>query len=600
MKINGLKRILVFLMICGLLACGSGPGEETSTAAPDSSKILGKVMDQYWQFLLADSIYLRQKYGLKIEHLPDLSYGKKQADVKKQQAMLENLKQVHTGEISYDEQLSLALLKWSLKMGIEGHRFFWLQIPITSYFSPIPGVNRLFTEYQFQEPGDPAHYLELMKQYPVFIRQVTAILKKQHKKKIILPKPALVSVTAYLESLAQSPDKSFFHIQADRLNADGLFGEKEGAALFRESVSTLVEQDVNPAIKEMIVFLKGDYLGEAPESVGLWQYPGGKEYYRFLLGFWSGIVLDPEQVHRIGHEQIEQLTAELDKVQMEVEFKGDTAEFLQYLRTDERFRPRSPEHIGERLTTFNELARVQLPRFFSKMPKAPCGVKRLNPRLEATMTYGYYQTPMAHEPTGYYFYNASNLEKKNVLNVASAALIVHELLPGHHFQVMLQAENEALPNFRKELFISGYGEGWAEYAAHLGREMGVYKDPYERCGRIMQDMFMSVRLVVDTGMNYLKWPRKKAMDFMKKHLLVSDVEIETETLRYSTGIPGQALGYKLGNIKFQEFRNKAEKALGDAFDIRRFHDALLASGTLPFTLLEKHIDRFIENEKATL
>lgn len=596
MTINRVKFVFIFSIMCGLLACGTHPGEKTQTAASGSSEILKQAMDQYWQFLLESSIELRRKHGLKIEHLPDVSHEKSSADVKTQQVIRDTLKQVKAEEISYDEQLSLALLKWSLEMGIKSHEFFWLRIPIASYISPIPNVNLLFTAYQFQKPGDPAHYLHLMKQYAPFIRQVTVILKEQCQKKIILPKPALIPVTMYLGSLAQGPGKSFFSVAPDRLKTEGLFKEKEGTAAFQKSVSVIVEEEINPAIEEMIAFLKGDYLTAAPEKVGLWQYPGGKEYYRFLMEYWSGIGLDPEQVHRTGLEQIEILKKELDGVRKEVGFEGDVEAFLQYLKTDERFRPESPEQIGERLSKFNDLARAQLPRFFSKMPKAPCGVKRLNPRLEVTMTYGYYQTPMAHDPTGYYLYNASNLENKNILNAASAGLIVHELLPGHHFQVMLQSENEALPNFRKEIFISGYGEGWAEYAAHLGREMGVYDDPYERCGRIMQDMFMSVRLVVDTGMNHLKWPRSKAMEFMRNHLLQSEAEIESETLRYSTGIPGQALGYKLGNMKFQELRKKAEEALGDKFDIRKFHDTLLDSGTLPFPLLEVHVDRFIEKE----
>jgi uncharacterized protein (DUF885 family) len=203
---------------------------------------------------------------------------------------------------------------------------------------------------------------------------------------------------------------------------------------------------------------------------------------------------------------------------------------------------------------------------------------------------------MAADPTGYYLYNASNLENKNILNVASAALILHELLPGHHFQIAVQSENKTFSPFRREYFLNAYAEGWAEYAAQLGIEMGIYTDPYERCGLIFQDLFMSVRLVVDTGMNIFQWTREKAKKFMKKYLLISDHEIETETLRYSTGIPGQALAYKMGGLKMWEFRKKAEKNLRGKFDLRRFHDALLGKGSLPLFLLEKHVDRFIKEE----
>jgi uncharacterized protein (DUF885 family) len=212
------------------------------------------------------------------------------------------------------------------------------------------------------------------------------------------------------------------------------------------------------------------------------------------------------------------------------------------------------------------------------------------------MTFGEYRRPSVTNPKGTYFYNGSNLKERSLL--IAEALIYHELIPGHHFQIGLQSENEALPKFRQEILHTAFAEGWANYASSLGLEMGLYQDPYSRCGKFLRDMRQASRLVVDTGMNYLEWPRTKAMQFLKENSNLSDTQIHSETLRYATDMPGQALAYHMGEIKFFEIRKRAEEVLKEKFDIRKFNQALVGSGSMPLTVLEKHIDWFIEKETA--
>lgn len=596
MRRNALIFIsLIFLMVFpgGSTTMSTG---EVKAGSSDSAKTLKAVTDEYWQFLLEDSdysIYFRQKQGLEIKRLPQLTFKKAEASILKVRSLLRKLKNVKPNEISYDEGLTLQILEWEMENQVNAHDYFWLNIPISIYSSPVPYVNRVFTQFRFKEDKHLRQYLDLLSQYPDFIEDIFARLKQQYQKKIILSKAAITLSVFYLGSLFQPAEKSVFYVRESRLKA--LSQNQTEIAEFQKNVSHFITGRLNPGLKKLLSFIQGDYLKQAPEAVGLWQYPRGKDYYRFLVKYNTSLGLTPGEIHQIGLKEIDNLRKKLDKIRREVEFKGDVDAFVHFLKTDPRFKPKSAEEIGKRMNHFKEQAEAKLPLFFSKLPKAPCGVKRLDPLLEGSMTYGYYQVPTASDPKGYYFYNASNLESKNILNTASAALILHELLPGHHFQVNLQSENEAFSLLRRENFLSPYAEGWAEYAAQLGNEMGIYKDPYERCGRIMQDLFMSVRLVVDTGMNYLQWPRQKAKDLMKKYLLQSDFEIETETLRYSTGIPAQALGYKIGSLKMWELRKKAEKALGPKFDVRKFHHALLGSGTMPLFLLEKHVERFIED-----
>ena len=595
------KTLFMFKLFFLIIFVSEGIGLPLGAAAAPashSSKILKEVMNEYWQFLLEDSgssIYLRQRQGLEIKRLPRLSQKKAEADTQKARTLLQKLKEIKPNEISYDESLSRQILEWQMDNQIKGRQFFWLNIPIAAYSSPVPYVNRMFSDFQFREEKHLQQYLGLLNQYPSFIEEIIEVLKVQYQKKIILPKPALQVPIYYLRYLVQHTGQSVFYVQSSRLK--DLLQKQTKTIPFQEKVSRVITSRINPALEKLAAFIQGDYLKHAPETVGLWQYPQGKEYYRYLVKFNTSLDLTPEQVHEIGLKEIEKLRKKLDEIAKELKFAGDVDAFVHFLKIDPRFTPKSPEEIGKRLTSFKEQAEVKLPFFFSTLAKAPCGVKRLALVLEASMTYGYYQTPLASDPRGYYLYNASSLEKKNILNAASAALALHELLPGHHFQIAVQAENDKLPILRREYFLSAYAEGWGEYAAQLGFEMGIYKDPYERCGRIMQDLFMSVRLVVDTGMNYMQWPREKAKQLMKKYLLTSDVEIASETLRYSTGIPGQALGYKIGSLKMLELRKKAQEVLGKKFDIRKFHNALLGSGTLPLFLLEKHVEHFIRKQK---
>lgn len=589
------RNALIFIILIFLMVSAGGRIEAVETGSSNSAKILKAVMDEYWQFLLEDSIYLRQKHGLEIKRLPQLTLKKAEADIRKVHSLLQKLEQVKPDEISYDEGLTMQILEWELQNQIKAHDYFRLYIPISVYSSPVPYVNRLFTEFQFRESKHLKQYLDLLNQYPGFIEEILTRLKEQSQQKIILPKPAIRLPVFYLGSLVQPVEKSVFYVQESRLEA--LSQKQTEITEFQKNVSQVITSRLNPGLEKLLSFIRGDYSKQAPEEVGLWQYPGGKDYYRLLVNYNTTPDLTPEEIHQIGLKEIDNLRKELDEIRQEVKFAGDIDAFVHFLKTDPRFKPKSAEEIGRRMNRFKEQAEAKLPLFFSKLPKAPCKVKRLDPLLEGSMTYGYYQVPTASDPQGYYYYNASNLESKNILNTASAALILHELLPGHHFQINLQSENEAFHPLRREYFLSPYNEGWAEYASQLGQEMNIYQDPYERCGSIMEDLFMTVRLVVDTGMNYFQWPRQKAKDLMKKYLLVSDVEIETETIRYSTGIPAQALGYKIGSLKIWELRKKAEKALGPKFDIRRFHDAILGSGTMPLFLLEKHVEHFIEKEK---
>jgi len=286
---------------------------------------------------------------------------------------------------------------------------------------------------------------------------------------------------------------------------------------------------------------------------------------------------------------VAQISSALDSIRLSTQFKGDMKAFYTFLQKDKRFLASTPNEVGERIK--KPLVRMDtvIHRLISARPKAGYDVRRLARTLEPAMTFGNYLPPAGDEPLGVYYYNGSKLDQRPLTGVASLAF--HEIIPGHHWQVSLQSENKSLSEFRKNMVLTAYSEGWGDYASYLGIELGLFDDPYDYCGRLLMDMFISVRLVVDVGMNHFGWSREQAMEYMRTYLIESEEQINTESIRYSCDIQGQALGYKIGSLKLIELRKKYQIALGKNFSVIKFHDAVLRNGNLPLAVLEKSLDR---------
>lgn len=562
----------------------------TCKQSPQASQAFAQAAEDYWNHMQEERLGLQIKYGLKIHKLPDLSYDHAQSEYEFAESLLEKLDNIKQADLSYQELISFEVLKWELEMQMEGLKYFWFYIPVTPYASLLPTVHRAFTTFQFKEKEDLDFYMNLTKQYPPFIREIQNILEVQLDKGLNTPKEEIQLIIPFLSAFLKEGQSSLFHIDDKRM--EGF--ESEIQKNFQEKLTEFIHSGINPALKDLVDFIQSDYFQNAPESVGLWQYPGGSEYYRYLIRLHTTLDLSPEEIHQIGLKYVKENSEEIEKIRNSVGFEGNVTQFLHFLKTDSRFTSKSAEEIEGKLNLYVNAFNEKIDTLFLKMPKAPYGVKRLAPELEGAMTFGYYQDPSVIEPKGIYFYNGTDLS--NASSIGAESLIYHELVPGHHFEFAFHQENETLPEFHRETWYSAFSEGWAEYAAYLGLESGLYQDPYSRCGKYLADSFFAARLVVDTGMNHFQWPRSRAVKFMQENLLESNAQIHTETLRYSTDIPGQALAYKLGCLKMLELRKKVEKSLGDKFEIKKFHQAVLGSGCMPFPVLERHIDRFIQNE----
>jgi uncharacterized protein (DUF885 family) len=553
-----MKQILAAALLL-LTACA------TSTH-PTGSATLAKIADEYWQHQLEESPSLQVKFGLPTKHLPDPSFAHAQSEAKFAEEILRKLDGIDAKRLAEEDRLTHRLLHWYAQEPVEDVRFFWLRSPITPYASPLRGVNQLFTAKKL----DTAERARLLGEYGHFIDQLREVIVEQQRRGILLPKPELPLVRGMIAGFIKPPESS------------ALRGGDDSADV-RDAITSVV----NPSLQRLADVFNDAYESAAPAGVGPSQYPGGAEYYRALIRRETSLDLTPETIHEKGLQEVARISRELDDIRKEVGFNGTLAEFRQYLKTDPRFFAKSSDEIGERLGSYVRKIEPQIPRFFAKLPHAAYDVKRLDPSLEGAMTFGYYQVPTATDATGHYLYNGSKVNERNLL--FAPALMLHELIPGHHFQINRQSENTSLPAFRRESFDTAFVEGWGEYSAWLGREMGIYDDPYDRAGRLMMDSLLSVRLVVDTGMNALGWPRDKAMQYMRENTFQSETEIATESLRYSADIPAQALAYKIGSLKMIELRREAEKVLGEKFDIRQFHEWILGSGSMPLAILEEHV-----------
>ena len=308
--------------------------------------------------------------------------------------------------------------------------------------------------------------------------------------------------------------------------------------------------------------------------------------------------VDPEHLHQTGLEEVARLADAMAALRSSAfKFDGAEADFHDRLRKDPRALAASPEALEE--TYRRHMARMteRVPSLFLRAPKAACDVARLSPALEPGMTFGYYDAPVGAEAKGIYYYSGLNLDTRLQMN--TAPLILHELIPGHHFHIALQSELD-LPTIRRETFnFTAFNEGWAEYAAGLGEEEGLYGDPYDMYGWLSHQRFVAQRLVLDTGLNLLGWDLARAQAYMSANTLEGPVQVASETLRYSTDLPGQALGYRWGFLKMRELRQRARDRLGDRFDIRRWHDAVLSQGGLPMVVLDRSLAEWEDLELAS-
>jgi uncharacterized protein (DUF885 family) len=445
----------------------------------------------------------------------------------------------------------------------------------------------------FRNVKDYEDYLARLAAYPKQIEQAIALMRRGIEMKWVQPEVPLRSVIDQIEGqTADDPARSplfkpfaSFPQEVSDPNRERL--SREGRRRISESVM--------PALKKLASFFKETYLPAARREIAASSLPDGAAYYQYSARRYTTTNLSPKEIHDIGKREVERIHREMEAIIQKVGFKGSFQEFVTFLRTDTRFYYTKPEDLVAGYRDISKRVDALLPQLFAVLPRNTYGVREIPDYEAPAQTTAYYQPGAADgSRAGFYMVNTYKLETRPKYEME--ALSLHEAVPGHHLQISRAQELEGLPDFRRNAGYTAYVEGWALYAESLGSEIGFYTDPYSKFGQLTYEMWRACRLVVDTGMHALGWSRKQAIDFMKENTAKTENDITVEIDRYIVW-PGQALAYKMGELKIKELRAKAKKELADQFDVRKFHNAVLDDGALPLDLLEKRILEWVAAQK---
>jgi uncharacterized protein (DUF885 family) len=448
----------------------------------------------------------------------------------------------------------------------------------------LSGMVAQFQAFRFEDEASCDRYLALVTDYGRLVDQLAARTRGQTERGILMPRVQAQQAAPLLQGL-RTAALAGLAVDAGRLAA---IERPE----FAEEVRRRLEAKVAPAFDAFIGELGADYVARTSDTVGMAQYPQGAEIYAYMVKLNTTLDLTSEAVHDIGLGRMREIRAQMADLRQRDGFDGDDLAYRAKLDADEAWRAHDAAGVAAFFQTYIDRIKPKLEENFSFGPKATYGVRPLPQALEAAMTFGYYDAPKPDRREGNFVFNGANLTKAGLYNLGS--LTYHELVPGHHFHLSTQQENEDLHPLRTNTLFNAYNEGWAEYAATLAGEMGMYPTSAERFGRLVMDAFLTCRLVVDTGMNALGWSLEQARDYMRENSFMPETEICSESVRYSCDIPAQALAYKLGDTEIMKMREKMREAMGNRFDIRDFHAAVLRPGALPLPLLAEHVERETE------
>lgn len=580
-------------LVAWAAGCGAAGDDSAGAAGERASAQLGVLLDSAWARDLETNPMVRLREGLEVERLPALGYEAAEERAAFSQRQLDRALAIDAAALSADERVTLETLRWEAEMAVEGHRYFWLRSVLTPYSSVVRSYRQIFPLLPLEDEEDLDRFVALVAQVPSHVRDLEDYVRGQFERDFIVSSQNLTPVVQLVRATAGEAEGGPFALPAAR--AAALDSARVAEATAR--IDAIVRDSINPALGELAAFLEGPYAARAPAGVGLSQYPEGRDYYLYLTRLHTTMEVTPEEVRAAGLELLAEFRARMAEIRDRLGWEGSAEAFHEHLRTDPRYFPTSHEEVRERLLAASTRMLERIDDYFLGVPEAPWDARRLAPELEPAMTYGYYSAPTAAEPTGIYYYNGSDLDQRSWLGLASISL--HELISGHHFQIAGQRESATLPDYRRNTSYTAYTEGWGSYASHLGFEAGVYEDLYSEYGFYILESFLATRLVVDPGMNYFGMTREEARRFMRENTLESETQIATESLRYSTDLPGQALAYQMGKRKLLELRARAEGALGDGFDLRAFHDVVLRNGSVPMVVLEGQVDAWIDAGGAT-
>ena len=549
-------------------------------------------LDENWETTLEKSPYFASLLGDK--RYDDKVSSNSVADFYDnrdyEEYVLKVLDSINSDNLSEENQLNYRLLKLDYEVSLEGRKYpsFYMRLNqrggVQDYYDY---GNRL----NFTTESDYLNWFERVKGYTKNVKNSLINNREGLSKGYTQPRLVTEGVVSQIESLLDAEIDSHPYLRVF-LSSDEVLGKDDAQELISE-VKTYILEELNPAYQELATFLREEYLPQSRTGIGIKEVPNGREWYEYLARYHTTTDLTPDEIHEIGLQEVARIRSEMEDVMDSVAWEGDFRSFLEFLRTDPQFYYETGEELLDAYRAMSKKIDAYMPTLFNKLPRAPYGVIPIPMESAPFTTTAYYNAPSAGRP-GYFYANLYKPETRPKYEIP--VLTVHEAVPGHHHQISLAQELENVPNFRNYLSFTAFVEGWGLYSEQLGESMGLYEDPYDKIGQLTYDMWRAIRLVVDTGMHYKDWTRDDAINLFLENTAKTQQDIENEVDRYIAW-PGQALAYKIGQLKIMELRDKAKAELGDNFDIRDYHDFILSFGSIPLSIMEEKVDEFIAENR---
>jgi uncharacterized protein (DUF885 family) len=588
--------LIVNAFLCAVLGSSilaspmpAGPGNSTARSQ------LRALLDETWEFELREDPIFATSVG---DHrfndrLPAVGVADQTRRADARRKFLERLKAIDPAGLDETDRDSRALQRVILEDSIREFELHHYRFPINADSGFHMGFAQLVNQIPLDTTHDYENYISRLRAFPEYVRQNVELLREGLQTGWTLPKAALAGYEKTIEAhVVADPARSRFFVPFASFPAGVPEGDR---ARLRAAGEKAIRDDVVPAYRAFLEFMTREYMPGARATVGAGDLPGGKEYYAYLVRHFTTLDKTPDEIHALGLEEVRRIRAEMEEVIRKTGFSGGFADFLEFLRTDPRFYAKTPEELLKQASWIAKHIDGKLPSLFGRLPRQPYGVEPVPAEIAPKYTGGrYVGAPPGGKKAGTYWVNTYALESRPLYVLES--LTLHEAVPGHHLQGALSAELTDLPPFRRFLYVDAFGEGWGLYSERLGLEMGLYTDPYSNFGRLTYEMWRACRLVVDTGLHAKGWTRQQAIDYVASNTALSLHECTTETDRYISW-PGQALAYKMGELKLRELRRRAEEALGARFDVREFHDRILGGGAVTLPILDARVDSWIRSKR---
>lgn len=507
--------------------------------------------------------------------------------------LLAKLDSVSKKDLSESEQISWELLRFRLQNKVDEYRF-------GMHFNPILAdagfhLNLNYRIRPLLTAQDASRYFSMLRAIPRYAQEHFQLLREALQRGNSQPKIIFKGYeSTYNDHIVRDPEDSPFFAPLKSLPQS--FSATEQDSL-RTKAKTLISDYVVPSFMEIRDFFEQEYLPKTRTEIGVSETPDGLRFYQNRIDYYTtSTQYSANDIHQIGLKEVARIKSEMEGIISDLEFKGSFSDFLTFLRTDERFYAKTGDELLMYARDIAKRIDAELPKYFKTLPRRPYGVKKVPDALAPKYTGGRYSPPSSETQPGYYLVNTYKLDSRPLYVMPS--LTAHEAVPGHHLQGALNRElGDTIPRFRRNTYLSAYGEGWALYTEFLGNELGIYTTPYEAFGKLTYEMWRACRLVVDTGIHSKGWSRQQVVDYLLANTALSEHEVNTETDRYISW-PGQALSYKIGELKIRELRKRAEEELGAQFDIRDFHEVILEQGTVTLPILERRINSYIAKTRT--